>query len=558
MTQFAANYVIPSMNASLRVDPSRLWGLKKRFMGEMTMRLQRVRMDVQASIVDNDCFGIQTDSILLPFKSLTVAPVRAFDFPRTADKVEAFMEWLWKQEELYMLSGGKKGFALIITPGAGGIEKAWTDIYIESAYQQGIRRGRSELRKAGFNVPAIQQEPFGSGVAAAMSQPIHADRVGLIYSRTFEELKSVLAVTNTAIRRQIADGLSSGLAKGIADGKNPRVIARELYKDTANHLDKIGKVRLRAIARTEVMRAHTEAITAEFANIDLDMDVVILAEWETGFKPCPICVDLADGGPYKLEEIRQLMPAHPNCGCVPLPYIESKRERVEAAPPSTGPGKSKKDAKPSKYVPKKTMKEAEQWAKDHMVNAMHKAGRPLTLDELNKVNAEIAKMPDALLKKMTDGGFRLDAVANGGVTIHPDLKYLKGTQPRGWAPGSTMDEVQGCALPRIAVVLANIENLDSNLVLHEAGHIADNVISSISKLSETTEWNKIWSRCVASKVIKNPYYLQSGGVGQSEWFAECFGAYFGGYPITGETRALPGYVKKYFDILARDVTEGYY
>ena len=319
-----------TLNTALRIDPSRLWGLKKRFMADMSRRLQRVKMDMQTSIVDNDCFGIQKDSILLPFKPLVAAPARAFDFPRTADKVNAFMKWLFEQQKLYVLSGGVEGLEVFRIPGAGGIEKAWTDMYIESGYQQGIRRGRSELRKAGFNVPAIQAEPFGSGLAAAMSQPIHADRVGLIYSRTYADLKSVLDVTNTAIRRQIADGLSSGLARGIAEGKNPIVIARELYKDTAHHIDKIGKVRARMIARTEIMRAHNEAITAEYSNIDLDMDVVVLAEWETGFKPCPICVDFADGGPYKLEEIRQLIPAHPNCGCVALPYIESKKKAERA------------------------------------------------------------------------------------------------------------------------------------------------------------------------------------------------------------------------------------
>ena len=320
-----------TLSAALRFDPSRLWGLKKRFMADMSMRFQNVKKDVQTSIVDNDCFAIQDKALILPFKSLTATPVRAFDFPRTADKVEAFMAWLWKQEELYILSGGKRGFAISIVPGAGGIEKAWTDIYIQSAYQQGIRRGNQELRKAGFKIPAIQEaSPFSSGLAAAMSQPVHADRVGLIYSRTYEDLKSVLNVTNAAIRRQIADGLSSGLAKGIADGKNPRVIARELYKDTAHHIDAIGKVRARAIARTEIMRAHTEAITAEFSNADIDMDMIVLAEWETGSDPCPICADLADGGPYKIEEIRQLIPVHPNCGCVPLPYIES-RSKAERA-----------------------------------------------------------------------------------------------------------------------------------------------------------------------------------------------------------------------------------
>jgi len=48
--------------------------------------------------------------------------------------------------------------------------------------------------------------------------------------------------------------------------------------------------------------------------------VVILAEWQTGgFDVCPECIDLSEGGPYTLDEIEPMLPAHPHCKCVAIP-----------------------------------------------------------------------------------------------------------------------------------------------------------------------------------------------------------------------------------------------
>jgi len=122
--------------------------------------------------------------------------------------------------------------------------------------------------------------------------------------------------------------LTTGLAQGLAEGKNPRVIARELVKDVANRVDKIGITRARMIARTEVIRAHHVATIAEYEQAAEDMEVEVMAEWSTaGFAVCPICIDMAHGGPYKLKVIEGMIPAHPNCRCCALPVMKEKIKR---------------------------------------------------------------------------------------------------------------------------------------------------------------------------------------------------------------------------------------
>jgi len=36
---------------------------------------------------------------------------------------------------------------------------------------------------------------------------------------------------------------------------------------------------------------------------------------------CPYCEDMADGGPYDLEEVSDEVPAHSNCGCTLIPIL---------------------------------------------------------------------------------------------------------------------------------------------------------------------------------------------------------------------------------------------
>ena len=302
------------VNAILLTDPTRTTILRNRFVRDMDRRFNALKTDIRISIIQNDCFALQPALL-----TLAAAPYQAFNFPRTADKVDGFMDWLIEQERIGVLEITRR------PGGLRGIDEAWTDTYIHSAYARGVTRGRAELRRAGYDVRSID-ETLG-GVNSIMSQPFHADRVGVLYTRTFEDLKSVTDVMNAQSRRLIAEGLTTGLAKGIAEGKSPRVIARELYKDIANRVDKIGKVRARMIARTEVIRAHHLATIAEYRQADAEMKVGVKAEWSTaGFNVCDICAGM-EGKVFTLNEIEGMIPAHPRCRCVALPVVLDKEER---------------------------------------------------------------------------------------------------------------------------------------------------------------------------------------------------------------------------------------
>lgn len=294
------------INRIFKVDPSRVSGIQSRFIREINRRFGQLKSDIKKSIIDQDCFGI------LPRVSvLSPTGEKAFAFERSAEKVGKFMDWLQRQAELHILTGGERGVRIVIRPGIHpGIEPQWTDVFIDSAYAQGIRRARAELKRAGYEIPSFEGVP--GGIGALMNQPFHADRIGLIYSRTYEDLKTVTQFMNAEVRRTISDGLTTGLARGLAEGKNPLVIARELMKDVANGVDKIGITRARLIARTEVMRAHHQANIAEYRAAAADMDVTVDAEFLTAADPCDECADLAGAGPYTLDEIEGMIPVHPN------------------------------------------------------------------------------------------------------------------------------------------------------------------------------------------------------------------------------------------------------
>lgn len=351
----AEDPTVMRVNALQSSDPTHTLTLRTEFARDMAARFGRVRSDIRTSILHtaddgHDCFGIEEavpqvaaamaiDRIkayvalqaVFSYASSTPeqrrtlelnvpAAPRQFDFATTAEKVDAFMAWLEEQERNEIIE-------ITYRPGTRrGLYEAWTDVYVQSAYARGVVRGRAELRRAGYDVQSVADTP--GGVANIMNQPFHADRVGALYTRVFEDLKTVQSQMNAAIRRQVAEGLTVGLSRGVAEGKNPRVIARELYKDVEHHLDKIGVTRARVIARTEVIRAHHIATIYEYRQADAEMMVGVQAEWSTAgdHRVCQYCAGL-EGQQFTLNEIEDKIPAHPNCRCVALPIIVHKEGR---------------------------------------------------------------------------------------------------------------------------------------------------------------------------------------------------------------------------------------
>lgn len=290
-----------------RIDPTRTSVLRQTFIKDMNRRFLRLRKSIFEAIVTDDCFGIKDPAVY-------VSPGRnAFAFPRSADKVEAFMRWLNLQVQKELLE-------IQIMPQAGqAMNEAWVNVYIRDSYRRGITRARYELKKAGYNVPPMADS---GGVGIALENPFHADRLGVLYTRVFNELKGITNAMDTQISRVLTDG--------IANGDHPREIARKLnavIKGGGGDLgirDSLGRFipaerRAQTLARTEIIRAHHQATIQEYKNYEA-YGVYVQAEWSTAKddRVCELCAPM-EGTVYGLDEAMSMIPFHPNCRCMMLP-----------------------------------------------------------------------------------------------------------------------------------------------------------------------------------------------------------------------------------------------
>lgn len=281
-----------TMNAASG-DPTRTLLLRRSFEADLYRRFRALKGKINNAIITLDVFGLKDTPTSISFNA-EIGP-RYFAYATTAEKIELFMEWLQDMVERGILATS------VIPGGRTQANERWTDTYIRRAYTKGIDRGRTELEKAGY---VVQDMPFLQGTFVP---PIHVDTVAALFTRTFSELKGITAAMDQAISRELAEGFTLGL--------NPREIARRLNE----RVDAIGIRRARLLARTEVIRAHHMANMMEYEAAGID-GVTILAEWSTAGdgRVCEICMPL-EGRIFTLDEVKPMIPRHPNCRCVALP-----------------------------------------------------------------------------------------------------------------------------------------------------------------------------------------------------------------------------------------------
>jgi len=322
-----------TINTVLNIDPSRTLTLRKAFEKDAIRRFKFIQRVIKRAIVDLDCFGLskenpililaktaegirtwqvsrmQRQAIMTVDEAMKSMAARQFAFRTSAGKVEGFMSWLNEMEERSVLQ-------VVRRPGLRQGTGAWSDMYIQSAYQKGILRGRHELRNAGLkDIPRYSSQ---EAVSAMFNKPFHAERVGLLMTRTFNELKGITQAMDMDISRT--------LAQGMAEGRNPRAIAYDLA-GKKGIVKKIGINRARTLARTEIIRAHHSANVQEYRDAQIE-GVRVKAEWSTaGVGVCPICTSM-EGEIFTIDRIETMIPAHPNCRCVALPVVKLPKGRV--------------------------------------------------------------------------------------------------------------------------------------------------------------------------------------------------------------------------------------
>lgn len=303
-----------SLIQTFQFDPTRTLTLRNAFVRDMDRRFADLIKVIRQAIVDQDCFGLNVQT----YAALTPPLPGQFNFPRTAEKVDAFMLWLRGQVDKGLLETTQ--FQRI----GSSVESAWTNMYVQDSYKRGIQRARAELRKAGYSVPPDAALGNVAGtIVSPFNAPFHMDRVGLMYTRTFSKLQGITAAMDTQI--------SEILAQGLIDGDGAALLARKLTATITGQgaadlgiTDSLGRHiparrRAQTLARTEIVRAHHAANIQEYKNWGVE-GVEVIAEFVTAGddRVCDQCAGY-HGNRYTLSEAEYMIPVHPNCRCIVIP-----------------------------------------------------------------------------------------------------------------------------------------------------------------------------------------------------------------------------------------------
>lgn len=291
---------LPVLDAR-RLDPTGTLTLRAKFEQRLVGKFNRIKTLINQSLVQNDALGLKAQrigdsvkqSIIMDASAL---PPRAFAFDRPAGKVERFMAWLQEAQNDGILE---------IQPGAtmsSAARSSWMNTYIDSSYSKGVRDSAAKMRKGGASIAESWTEQ-------SFFRPIHADRLGLIYTRAYSDLDGITKAMDQQISRI--------LAQGIGEGRGPLDIARQLNQ----RVNSIGINRARALARTEIVSAHAEASLNAYEEAGLE-GVEVEAEFTTAGDNavCPECEALS-GKTFKISESRGMIPVHVNCRCSFNPIV---------------------------------------------------------------------------------------------------------------------------------------------------------------------------------------------------------------------------------------------
>jgi SPP1 gp7 family putative phage head morphogenesis protein len=299
-------------------DPTHTTVLRNAFAKAMKTRFMEITNAIKKGVDNNDCFGLKEKIHNL---QVTTPTEGAFAYPLSQTKVEEFMRWLERQVNAGLLTVREMNQI------GASANSYWTNLYLFDSYKRGVMRARDEMRKAGMDVPSIDES---GGIDVILGLPFHLDRLGLIYIRAYNDLKGITDVMSSQISRV--------LAQGIADGDGPALLAKKLVS-TINGTgmgnlaitDTLGRfipAQQRAIllARTEIIRAHHLATIQEYRNWGV-LGITVKGEWKTAGddRVCDACAAL-EGKIFTLDEIEGLIPLHPLCRCIALPYIEELKK----------------------------------------------------------------------------------------------------------------------------------------------------------------------------------------------------------------------------------------
>ena len=379
-------------------------------------------------------------------------------------------------------------------------------------------------------VAEITQETM-AGIRDVVTTGLNA---GLSIPTIARELRPIAGL-NSQYAIAVANFQTELLAEGVSAGK--AAARAEVY---ANRLH---RRRATTIARTETAFALTEGQRQGYTQ----MGAKNLERVEDP-ESCDICAEY-NGKIYSVKEAEGVLPEHPNCEGT---WVVAGK--MPAPPPEVGearPGMLGTPGAPPEWKSARSVAEAEKWGKQYGVEILHDVGRVVDLKYINAVNKELSKIPKNILLKIQKNKGKVHVIANGGITIHPAFKSLKGQTPRGWTTGSwdTVPGAGGTTANPTTVIVGNkmgVAHGSINLTLHEYAHTVDAIAKKgWTNLSESTKWQNIWKTNNKKGLINSPY--QAGYA--EEYWAESFAEYLN---TTGHGY-LPNNVLTYFNNIIKEI-----
>jgi SPP1 gp7 family putative phage head morphogenesis protein len=286
------------MPAISRLDPTQTFTIRRQFDADLTRRYAGLRLAAVQLIAGEDALGLdrRADVNLLELNT-------RWEFRTAKEKLKAFRGWLTAQIDARLLS---------VDPVTN---KPWTAKYVNSAYRQAAGRAYAAVRPDAL-APDIKFQAGSKAqfVREAFTAPESIEKLEILATRTFEELKGVTSVMAADMNRVLSDA--------VAHGRGSRWAAKEISEQTG-----ISRKRAFRISRTEIVHVTAESMLDSLERLG-ESAVTALVEFTTAGNPCPICAGLS-GKIYTIDEAHGIIPQHPNCRCmwVPASREETKRRR---------------------------------------------------------------------------------------------------------------------------------------------------------------------------------------------------------------------------------------
>jgi len=280
-------------------DPTNTAQLRRSFVKEVRRRFGTVRGNIRELVgYERDAFGLRQDAALADASDVE-------QFASRPTKVRKFAQWLREQFRDNVLEPVSRREV------KNG--EHWTASYIRAAANRGWKNGAGRLQSEGVAVAT-------DGVEDVFNAPIARRQLRKLYTRAYENLQSVT--------REAAPQVRDILTKGLAEGKNPRELARVLTKEVRT----IQHTRAETLARSEIIHSHAEETLTRYEQAG--ETVVGHGEWATSGlqNVCPFCRRLG-GESFTVEEMRNTLvefrgqiyrlapPSHPNGVCTILPNV---------------------------------------------------------------------------------------------------------------------------------------------------------------------------------------------------------------------------------------------